>query len=492
MRLLAEAYIGLDRCKDAAALMERALALAPSFAAGRHTLATALFRQSKNAEALPHLERLVAGKPRDVAYRTMLGASLALLGRYDRAIEIYEGIIADAPGHSAVRVNYGNALRQAGRRDDAVRAYRACLDIAPAVGEAYWNLANLKTEAFSADDIAAMRQALAGGDVAVRDRVYLHYALGHALEQSGEYAGSFAHYAEGAKLRRGQITYSAEAATDEVRRAASLFTPAFFAARADYGCADPAPIFIVGMPRAGSTLIEQILSSHSAVEGTRELPEIGNIVADLAGGQAAYPACLAGLDRDALAAVGERYIERTRVYRRTDRRFFIDKNPTNWAHVGLIHLILPHARIIDARRAPMASCFAAFKQYFVNGMAFSYDLTELGRYYNDYVALMAHFETALPGRIYRVLYEDMVDHTDAEIRRLLDYCELPFEAGCLRFWETRRAVVTPSSEQVRRPIFRESVAQWRHYAEWLGALEAVLRSTGGGEGRSELATDEHG
>lgn len=479
MRLLAEACVGLGRHKDAEALLHRALSLAPSFSAARQTLASVLFRQGKHAESLPYIERLIAEKPHDVQYRTLLASTMSLLGQYDRAIEIYAGLIAAVPDNPTIGVSYGNVLRHGGRRADAVRAYRACLKVAPALGEAYWNLANLKIEPFSPDDIAAMRLALAGDAVSTQDRLYLSYALGHALEQAADYAGSFAHYAAGAALRRGLITYSADDTTDQVRRAAELFTPAFFAARADDGCADPAPIFIVGLPRAGSTLIEQILSSHSAVEGTRELPEIGNIEADLRGGGAAtYPACLAGLDGATLRALGERYMERTRVYRRTERPFFIDKNPTNWAHCGLIHLILPRARIIDARRAPMASCFAAFKQYFVNGMEFSYDLTELGRYYNDYVRLMTHFETALPGGIHRVLYEDMVANTELEVRRLLAYCGLPFEAACLRFWETRRAVVTPSSEQVRQPIFRDSVGQWRHYEAWLGPLQDALRKAG--------------
>jgi tetratricopeptide (TPR) repeat protein len=476
MRLLAEALISTDRIPDAVALLERVLDLAPSFAAARYNYASALFGLGKHLQSLPHFELLVAQNPGHVNYRTSLGTTLSLLGRFERAIKIYEGILKDAPDDPQLWLNYGNVLRHGRRRVDSVRAYRTCLQLAPTRGDAWWNIANLKTEPFSADDIAAMRGQLAGAGLSVRDRLNFHYALGFALEQMGDYAESFAHYGEGARLRRGQVSYSADENSTRVRRGAALFTPAFLAARADWGCDDPAPIFIVGLPRAGSTLIEQILASHSAVEGTRELMEIVDIVSDLTSrpGHGPYPACVTGLPAGPLAALGQRYIENTRIYRLTDKPLFIDKNPNNWAYLGLIHLILPRARIIDARREPMASCFSAFKQNFVSGMEFSYDLAELGRYYNDYVQMMAHFDSVLPGRVHRVAYEDLVADTEGEVRRLLAYCDLPFEPACLRFWETQRAVVTPSSEQVRRPIFREALEHWRHYEPWLGPLREAL------------------
>jgi hypothetical protein len=315
------------------------------------------------------------------------------------------------------------------------------------------------------------------------DRVFLHYALGHALERAGDFGDAFAHYAKGAKLRRSEISYSADETSTQIRRTMELFAPAFLADRVGWGCPDPAPIFIVGLPRSGSTLIEQILASHSAVEGTRELPEIIHIATDLAndtrGGRGtAYPTCLASLNAGEIAALGERYISRTRPYRKTGKAFFIDKMPTNWMHAGLIHLILPQAKIIDARRDPMATCFSAFRQCFAGAQNFTYDLGELGRYYNDYAGLMAHFDAVLPGRVHRVAYEDMVADTEAEIRRLLTYCELPFEAGCLRFWENQRAVTTASAEQVRQPIFREGLDQWRKFEPWLGPLREALRPPG--------------
>jgi tetratricopeptide (TPR) repeat protein len=478
IRMLAETGTRLGRYADAEKLLARALELAPSFTAARHNYAIVLFRQRKAAEAIPHIERLLAQDPRDISYRNLLAACLATIGEYARSIELYEGVLKQQPKQPKIWLSYGHALKTAGRRADSVRAYRRSIDLAPAMGEAWWSLANLKNEPFSASDIEAMRAQLQDKRLTVEDRFHLHYALGRALEEAGAYADSFAHYAEGAKLRRGEIAYSADETSALVRRAIDFFTPEFFAAQAAAGCPDPAPIFVVGLPRAGSTLIEQILSSHSAIEGTMELPEIANIARDLgnrnSGERPAYPECLAVLDPAAIAALGARFIERTRIYRKTNKLFFIDKMPNNWAHVGLIHLILPHAKIIDARRHPTATCFSAFKQHFARGQHFSYDQTELGRYYCDYARLMAHFDAVLPGRIHRIHYENMVENTEPETRRLLDYCGLAFEPACLRFWETDRPVRTASSEQVRQPIFREGLEQWRHYEPWLAPLIQAL------------------
>ncbi len=308
------------------------------------------------------------------------------------------------------------------------------------------------------------------------DGFHLHYALGAALERRGEFTASYAHYAAGARLRRAQVDYSAERTHAQLLRARALFTRAFFAARAGWGCPNPSPIFVVGLPRSGSTLIEQILASHSRVEGTMELPELTNIARDLrpAAGEDTYPDVLATLDRPACAALGQRYLDRTRGYRKLGRAFFVDKMPNNFVHVGLIQLILPRATIIDARRAPMAACFAAFKQHFARGQHFSYDLGELGRYYADYAALMAHVDEVLPGRVHQVSYEAMVEDTEAETRRLLAHCGLAFEPACLRFHENPRAVRTASSEQVRRPIYRDGLEQWRMFEPWLGPLKALL------------------
>ena len=480
IRMLAETGTRLGRYEDAEKLLARALELAPSFTAARHNYAIVLFRQRKAAEAIPHIERLLAQEPRDTSYRNLLAACLATIGEYARSIELYEGVLKQQPKQPKIWLGYGHALKTAGRRPDSVRAYRRSIDLAPAMGEAWWSLANLKNEPFSAGDIEAMRAQLQNPRLSVEDRFHLHYALGRALEEAGDYGDSFTHYAAGAKLRRGEIAYNADETSALTRRAIEFFTPEFFATHAAGGHPDPAPIFIIGLPRAGSTLIEQILSSHSAIEGTMELPEIANIarfIGNRNDSQTAptYPECLATMPPDEIAALGARFIDRTRIYRKTDKPLFIDKMPNNWAHIGLIHLILPHAKIIDARRHPMATCFSAFKQHFARGQNFSYDLTELGRYYNDYVAMLHHFDTALPGRIHRVQYETMVANTETETQNLLAYCNLPFEPACLRFWETDRPVRTASSEQVRQPIFREGLDHWRNYAPWLGTLEKALK-----------------
>jgi tetratricopeptide (TPR) repeat protein len=456
-------------------MLAHCLELVPGFAPARHNIAIVLFRQNRPADALPHLHKLLADKPNDANLRSLLAASLAMTGDTDGAITAYEQVLPAAPSQPKLWLSYGHALKTAGRRADAVRAYRKTLDLAPGLGEAWWSLANLKTEAFSAADIATMQSQLSAA-ASTDDRLHLHYALGRALEQAENYAASFTHYAEGARLRRGEIRYSAERTSMQLDRTSALLTKAFFAARAGWGCEDPAPIFIVGLPRSGSTLIEQILASHSLVEGTMELPELARIARALGGGAELdrYPDVLADLDAQACAAWGERFLHNTRIYRKSSKPFFVDKMPNNFVHTGLIHLILPRAKIIDARRNPMAAGFSAFKQHFARGQHYSYDLTELGRYINDYAALMAHIDSVLPGRVHRVQYETMVTDTEAEVRRLLAYCGLEYEDACLRFYENGRAVRTASSEQVRRPIFTEGVEHWRHYEAWLGRLKEAL------------------
>ncbi len=477
LRMLAELGTRLGRYADAEALLERCLALLPGFAPARHNYALVLFRQNKAEQALPHIQQLLAEDAGSVVLRNLLAACLATLGDYAAAIAAYQQVLAAAPAQPKIWLSYGHALKTAGRRADAVHAYRTCLDLAPGLGEAWWSLANLKNEPFSAADLAAMQAQLARPGLDVDDHFHLHYALGHALEQAGEPARAFPHYAEGARLRRTQISYSADRTHAQLQRARTLLTQDFFAARAGWGCQDAAPIFIVGLPRSGSTLIEQILASHSAIEGTMELPELANIARDLGRHgpvEDTYPNRLAELDAAACLALGERFLARTRIHRKLGRAFFIDKMPNNFVHAGLIQLILPNAKIIDARRHPMAACFSAFKQHFAKGQHFSYDLTELGLYYRDYAALMAHYDAALPGRIHRVFYEDMVQETEPEIRRLLAYCGLAFEPACLAFHENARPVRTASSEQVRRPIFHEGLQHWRAYEPWLGELAVAL------------------
>jgi predicted Zn-dependent protease len=472
LRLLADAVARQGRDSEAETLLARCLELDPSHDGARFSYATVLFRLQKGVEALVQIEQLLDRNPKDPAYRNLMAACLALVGDYERAIKLYEGLLADYDRQPKIWLNYGHALRTIGRYQDTVAAFRRCIVMAPGLGEAYWSLANLKTASFSPAEEAAMAAQLQRSDLAGEDRLHLHYALGKALEDRGDHAAAFHHYAQGAQLRRVELNYDADEMTASVRRSKALFTRTFFEARAGSGSPSNEPIFIVGLPRSGSTLIEQILACHSSVEGTMELPDISFVAARIGwpGSSKILTACGAA----DLAALGATFLERTRIHRKLGRRFFIDKMPNNFRHIGLIHLILPNARIIDARRHPMGSCFSAFKQHFARGHAFSYSLTDLGRYYRDYVELMAHFDEVLPERIHRVVYEDLVADTESAIRRLLDYCGLPFEEACLRFYENDRAVRTVSSEQVRRPIFRDGLDQWRHYEPWLGPLKEAL------------------
>jgi predicted Zn-dependent protease len=479
IRMLGETGSRLGRYEDAANLLARCLELAPGFAEARANYAGVLYRANKPAEAVAQSEILLRRDPRNPAYRNMMGAALARMGESERALAAYAGVLKDYPQQPKAWMSYGHTLKVVGRQDESIAAYRRSIEQLPRLGEAWWSLANLKTFRFTADDIATMRAQILRDDLDAEDRFHLHFALGKALEDEADYAGSFAHYAEGNALRKKRLGFNPDESTDHVRRSRAVFTPEFFRARQGQGNPARDPIFIVGLPRSGSTLIEQILSSHSAVEGTMELPDIMSIAGRLGarkrkGESTLYPEKLCELGGDELVRLGEEYLERTRPQRRTGRPFFTDKMPNNFAHAGLIHLILPNARIIDARRHPLGCCFSNFKQHFARGQGFTYDLAGMGRYYREYVELMAHYDAVLPGRIHRVIYERMVEDSENEVRRLLDYCGLPFEDSCLRFYENDRAVRTASSEQVRRPIYRDAVEHWQHYEVWLDPLKTAL------------------
>ncbi|HYB66188.1 MAG TPA: sulfotransferase [Steroidobacteraceae bacterium] len=479
LRMLAEVAGRLTRYQDSQQLLERCLELAPGFDAARHNYALVLNRQGKAELALPQVERLLAKEPRNPGYRNLHAAVLANLGDYSGSIRIYEAVLREFPRQSKVWMSYGHSLRTAGRHADSVAAYQRAIALEPTLGEAWWSLANLKTFRFTDADVAALRTALAGSDLADEDRLHFEFTLGKALEDAALYEESFTHYAQGNALRLATHPYSAEENSGFVRRSRSLFTREFFAARAGAGCEAADPIFIVGLPRSGSTLVEQILASHSLVEGTMELPDIPRLAREIAERQGTGPETgflpgIAALKPAELRDLGERYLARTRVLRRTSAPFFVDKMPNNCLYVGLIQLILPNARIIDARRHPLGCCFSCFKQHFARGQSFTYGLENIGRYYHDYVALMHHFDAVLPGRVHRVFYEAMVGDTEAEVRTLLAYCGLPFEAGCLKFYENERAVRTASSEQVRQPIFRDALEHWRHYEPWLEPLKTAL------------------
>lgn len=483
LRMQAELLGRLGRYRESEQRLARALVLAPGFDAARFNYALVLHRQSKTVAAVEQVDRLLAKEPAHPAYRNLKAAMLARLGEYSQAIDIYTELLKDHPDNPRGWMSFGHALKTVGRRPDCEAAYRQAVTIQPALGEAWWSLANLKTFRFSEADLAAIRAALARRDISAEDRLHLDFALGKALEDAGQYEASFRHYAAGNRLRRSQIKWDEAANHAHVEANERLFTPAVFAARAGQGCPAPDPIFVVGLPRSGSTLIEQILSSHSAIEGTMELPDLAQIargLADKATARGMGPDPIHYLDEllacsaDELAALGADYLRRTRIHRKTDRPFFIDKMPNNFSMTALIALALPNATIIDARRHPMATCFSAWKQHFARGQTFTYDLGELGRYYRDYVRLMDHFDRVLPGRVLRVWHERLVHDTEAEVRRMLDHIGVGFESGVLAFHENRRPVRTASSEQVRQPIFTEGLEQWRHYAPWLHDLEGTL------------------
>ncbi|MES2042550.1 MAG: sulfotransferase [Pseudomonadota bacterium] len=473
IRMLAELAGRIGRYRDAENLLRRAVELAPGFQAARANLATALHRQNRPTEALAELDRLAAEGTDDASHANLRAAALGRLGAFEEAIALYERVLAEHPDQPKVWMSLAHMLKTVGRLDDGIAAYRRALALAPTLGEVWWSLANLKTVRFDDTDVATMEAALESEGLAAEDRFHLEFALGKAHEDRREAAAAFARYDSANRHRRALIAYDAGETTAMVDGMIAVLTPDLFARTAGAGHDAPDPIFILGMPRAGSTLIEQILASHSHVEGTSELSDIPV----LSGRIADYPAGLAAADPALLRELGERYIDRTRILRREGTPRFIDKLPNNWLHAGLIHLILPNATIIDARRHPLDCCWSNFKQHFARGQGFAYDLADLGHYYADYVRLMAHIDAVLPGRVHRIIHERLVDDPEGEVRALLDACGLGFEETCLRFHENARPVRTPSSEQVRRPISREGMDAWQPFDAWLGPLRDALGAT---------------
>ena len=472
--LLGEVLARLGDLAAAEPLLAHVVAAAPQLHLARFAYVLALQRLGRATAALGALEPLLAREPRHNRGRMVKAALLSELGDYAGAAEVTAAVLADFPDQPLGWLVQGNGLRTLGRIDEATAAYRQCLALDPATADAWWSLANLKAYRFSADEVAAMEAQRAAGDTPAHRRSLLSFALAKAHEDAGRYDAAFAAYARGNAIERAERAYDAERTSTLVLATKALFTPAFLAERAGWGEPEAGPIFIVGLPRSGSTLVEQILASHPAVEGTRELMDVQQMADWIAGQPGGYPDGIAGLPRAAIRQLGHDYLARTRPLRRLGRPYFIDKAPWNWLHVGLIALMLPNARIVDVRRHPLGCCFSAYKQHFASGFDFAYDLADLGRYYADYVDLMAHCDRVAPGRVRRVIYEDLVADTEGEVRRLLDALGLAFEPACLRFFENRRAVATPSSEQVRRPVFADAVDHWRHFEPWLGPLKDAL------------------
>jgi tetratricopeptide (TPR) repeat protein len=487
MRLLAQIGHRRNVLDDAEMLYAGVLAMVPDHHEARQEYVQVLIARHKFPQARSELEPLLERDPANHAHRTQAATIQVGLGNFEGVIPVYREMLRETIGdtpqarmHRAdLNLWLGHALKTEGLTDEAVEAYLAATADRPDFGDAWWSLANLKTYRFAADSIAVMRQRLDDDATAENDRIHIAYALGKALEDEGDYAGSWAAYTRGSTMHRvgnGYIPEVFETNTSEQKR---VCTAAFFAERVGWGLDDPAPIFVLGLPRSGSTLIEQILASHSLVEGTQELPDIQRIVHELQGREInfdkpRYPGVLPELDAAAIRSFGEQYIADTMPNRALGRPYFIDKMPNNFRHIGLIHLILPNAKIIDARRNAMACCFSNFKQLFAQGQEFTYGIEDIARYYRTYVELMDHWDAVLPGRVLRVQHEDVIDDLEGSVRRILAYCGLEFEPACVDFHKTKRSVRTPSSEQVRQPIFRDGLGQWKNFSPWLDPLRAAL------------------
>ena len=478
MRLLARIGIAHRVFDDAELLLAALLQRAPDYRLARQEYAGVLIELHRYQDARRELELLLTDDPHNRLLRTLYAASAVGLGEHARAIALYRELLTETPADAEVHLSVAHAQKTLGNTAEAIDSYRRAAACRADFGDAYWSLANLKTYRFTDAELAGIRAALDAPATATVDRYHLCFALAKALEDQGEFEQSFRYYERGNALKHPECRYRAEIIENNTRQQIRVCTRELFAARRGWGAPDRDPIFIVGLPRSGSTLLEQILASHSQVEGTTELPNIQQLVTRLRGRDPdphdpRYPRILASLTAEDFRTLGAEYLANTRVYR-SGRPFFIDKMPNNFRHLGLVHLMLPNARIIDARREPMACCFSNLKQLFAQGQEFTYSVADIARYYRTYLELMAHWDRVLPGRILRVHHEDVVADLEGSVRRLLAYCGLEFEPACLSFHETRRSVRTASSEQVRQAINREGLEQWRNFAAWLEPLQSAL------------------
>ena len=478
MRLLARIGLARDVLDDAELLLEAVVTLAPDYRIARFDYALVLLERHKYREARTQLEQLMREEPDNPNYGTLYATACVGLGEHDKAIALYRQLLPHAPQKEELHLLLAHAYKALGKTNESIQAYRAAAAARPRFGDAYWSLANLKTYRFLDEEIAQMRADEAAPETSPADRYHLCFALGKAYEDRAVYEESWHYYERGNALKRAESRYRPSIFETNTSKQIEICTREFFAARAAWGATAPDPILIVGLPRSGSTLVEQILASHSAVEGTQELSDVQRIVLDLQGrdrdlDNPRYPGVMQQMQQADFFRLGEKYLRDTRAYR-TARPYFIDKMPNNFRHLGLIHLMLPNAKIIDARREPMGCCFSNLKQLFANGQEFSYSIEDIARYYRTYLELMQHWDQVLPGRVLRVCHEDVVEDLEGNVRRILDFCGLPFEPACLQFYKTERSVRTASSEQVRQPIYREGLDQWRHYERWLEPLKDAL------------------
>jgi tetratricopeptide (TPR) repeat protein len=474
MRLLAHIAMEQEIYGDAQVLLEGVLELSPDYHAARFDYAQVLSKRQLHFEAEQQVERLLAADRSNRGYLTLHALTQVGLGRHERAIEIYRELLPGARQPAELHLSIAHLLKTLGHTEAAVAEYRAAASARSGYGDAYWSLANLKTYRFTDEELQRMIAAESAPATSADDRYHLCFALGKALEDRQEYPRSFDYYSRGNTLRRSAGSYRPEQIEHNTRLQVEVCTPELFARHRGNGAGAADPIFVLGLPRSGSTLIEQILASHSQVEGTHELADVPRIVTDLDGRDSRYPGILQSMSSDDFRRLGARYLQETRAYRTAGRPRFIDKMPNNFRHIGLIHLMLPNAKIIDVRREPMACCFGNFKQLFAQGQGFTYGLEDIARYYRSYLELMRHWDAVLPGQILRLSYEDVVQNLEGSVRRLLQFCGLEFEPACVEFHRTERSVRTASSEQVRQPIYREGLSQWRHYEPWLAPLRETL------------------
>jgi tetratricopeptide (TPR) repeat protein len=479
MRLLARIGIARKVFDDAELLLAAVLELAPDYHAARAEYAEVLIELHRYQEARRELDRLSRGEAeRRPYYQGLLATAAVGLGEHERAVGLYRDLLQGTPADADLHLSIAHALKTLGQSDEAIASYRRAAACRPGFGDAYWSLANLKTYRFTDEELTRLTAFQAEPTIGVADRYHLHFALGKALEDNGEFAESFHYYQLGNALKRSESRYRPEIIENNTRQQIEVCTAEFFASRGGCGIPDPDPIFIVGLPRSGSTLLEQILASHSQVEGTQELPNIQQIVGNLQGrdpdlNNPRYPRILAEMALKEFGQLGQQYLDATRVYR-SGKPYFIDKMPNNFRHLGLIHLMLPRAKIIDARREPIACCFSNLKQLFAKGQEFTYSIEDIARYYRTYLELMRHWDQVLPGWVLRIDHEDVVDDLEGNVRRILDFCGLAFEPQCIEFHKTVRSVRTASSEQVRQPIYREGLDQWKHFEPWLEPLKHAL------------------
>lgn len=482
MRLLAEIGVSLKIYDDAEFLLESCIEFAPDNIRARTDYLNLLNRKGKFQKAAEQAAFMLEEQVDNLQLRTLLANALAGLGRMDEAITLYQFVLERTVNKPGIQLMLGHAHKASGEFEKAVNAYSTAYAARPDFGDAYWSLANTKTYRFADAEIDQIKMWIREPATATEDRIHMCFALGKAYEDSKEYASSFEYYQQGNMLKKNTNGYSADINEQMVEAQIQACTVDLFDCDTVRGCESPDPIFIVGLPRAGSTLLEQILASHSQVDATMELHNILGLAQRLRGRDSVkssrYPGILHELDADYFRRFGEQFINDTRAYR-GKAAYFIDKMPNNFMHIGLIHLILPRARVIDARREPMACGFSNYKQLFGEGQEFSYNLEDIGRYYNSYVRLMSHWDHVLPGKVLRVMHEDIVEDLETELRRILDFLELPFESQCLEYYRTERSIRTPSSEQVRQPIFRSGLEQWKHYEAWLGPLKQSLANSSG-------------